>query len=67
MEPVLRASAQKYGATYVDGRGLLCNAQGCLARLGEGIGDLVNWDREHLTERGSRYVVEHLPIPRDAR
>jgi hypothetical protein len=39
----------------------LCNASGCMTRLGDTGDTLIAWDYAHLTEMGSRFVVSKFP------
>jgi peptidoglycan/LPS O-acetylase OafA/YrhL len=49
--------AAERGVNYVSAARILCDAGGCLARVGDSAGSLVAWDRSHLTTAGSAYVV----------
>lgn len=42
---------------YISPRHILCNAEGCLTRLGDNNESLTAWDYGHLTEKGSEYLV----------
>jgi peptidoglycan/LPS O-acetylase OafA/YrhL len=45
---------------YFSLKDVLCNADGCLTRVGNNLAtDLVVWDYGHLTQAGSDYVVNH--------
>jgi hypothetical protein len=53
----LGAIAVDAGAEFISARDLLCNAGGCLTRLGEAATDIVVYDQVHLTEKGSEYLI----------
>jgi hypothetical protein len=36
---------------------VMCNAEGCLARLGDQASDMTASDMIHLTEKGSEFLV----------
>lgn len=55
--PAVRALARRSGARYVDPLAVLCNADGCLARVGDRIDELTIWDSAHFTTAGSSYVA----------
>ena len=56
--------AQDHHVGYVSPLQALCDASGCLVRVGDGAGDLIMWDTGHFTTQGSlligRLVVEQL-------
>jgi hypothetical protein len=39
---------------------VLCNADGCLTRTGEGPEHVVAWDSAHLTKAGSRLLADEI-------
>jgi hypothetical protein len=53
----LRPLARRLGVRYLAPLDVLCNAEGCLARLGDGPDRLVVWDPSHFTDVGSAFVV----------
>jgi hypothetical protein len=60
MNEVLQKVTWPKNTEYFSIHDLLCNADGCLTRVGENLRtDLVVWDYGHLTEVASRYVAEH--------
>lgn len=66
----MRSFVTGLGAEYISMWDVLCNADGCLTRLGENLDDLVIYDQSHLTENGSRFFVEAVRekiVPRDVR
>ena len=61
LDTAMRAVAEAFMVDYVSVVDILCNSEGCLT-LGEASGprpDLLFRDRDHLTEAGSRLVMEH--------
>ena len=38
----------------------MCNAQGCLSRVGDNAEDISAWDYGHLTVKGSKYLIEAI-------
>jgi peptidoglycan/LPS O-acetylase OafA/YrhL len=53
----LRPLAKRLGVTYVAPLDVLCNRDGCLARLADEVDQLVFWDPSHFTTVGSAYFV----------
>jgi peptidoglycan/LPS O-acetylase OafA/YrhL len=53
----LRRIADKLGVTYVSARNILCNGDGCVARIGT---SLTVFDTVHLTSTGSEYLVRAI-------
>jgi peptidoglycan/LPS O-acetylase OafA/YrhL len=53
----LRPLARRLGVRYVAPLDVLCDADGCLARLGDAVDRLVFWDPSHFTDVGSAYFV----------
>ena len=41
--------AAEHGVGYVSPLRTLCDASGCLVRVGDAAGDLITWDRDHFT------------------
>lgn len=58
VEKELKAATKKAGVTYISPAQTFCNAEGCLARLGDRADTLTSWDSLHLTTAASRYLVE---------
>jgi peptidoglycan/LPS O-acetylase OafA/YrhL len=50
----------KVGAEYISAWDVMCNADGCLTRLGEKPEDVVASDQHHLTESGSRFLIQSI-------
>ena len=48
------------GAEFISAREALCNADGCLARVGEAAADIVVFDQVHLTEKGSVFLIDAI-------
>jgi hypothetical protein len=61
LDQQMREQAERLGAGYVSLIDILCDADGCLTRVGERPGDVTYWDGTHFTIAGSRFVAEHLP------
>jgi hypothetical protein len=45
---------------YISAWRTLCNAEGCLTRIGPTADDVVATDAIHLSESGSRFLVESI-------
>jgi peptidoglycan/LPS O-acetylase OafA/YrhL len=56
----LRARVVPLGAEFISAWDAMCNADGCLARIGEGAGDISASDQVHLTEKGSVFLVQSI-------
>jgi hypothetical protein len=56
----LREKLLPAGAEFISVRDALCNAQGCLARIGDSAGDISASDEIHLTEKGSAFLIESI-------
>lgn len=62
IEGALKESAKQNGVVYVPAKDILCNADGCLTRVGETADTLVAWDKwGHLTAKGSEFLVSKFP------
>jgi hypothetical protein len=48
------------GAEYISAWDAMCDKDGCLTRLGEQPEDVVASDQHHLTERGSKFLIETI-------
>jgi len=57
---VLRERAERLGVVFVSAYGILCNAGGCLVKMGQGPWGITTWDDHHLTSEGSAFVVHRL-------
>ena len=56
----LREKLLPAGAEFISARDALCNAQGCLTRVGDSAGDISASDQIHLTEKGSAFLIESI-------
>jgi hypothetical protein len=56
----LKEITARLGVRYISAYDVLCNEDGCLARLGDTAKDIVQFDMTHLTPAGSRYLVSHI-------
>ena len=54
----LRQLSRRLGATYVAPLDVLCNHDGCLARVADAVDQLAFWDPSHFTAVGSNYFVD---------
>jgi len=59
----LKELAAKAGAEYASPLALVCDQQECLVALGGTAAGMLAFDQTHLTEAGSKYVVERLLDP----
>jgi hypothetical protein len=56
----LEEIAAASGARFVSAYAVLCNAEGCLERLGPTHKDIVQVDLTHFSAAGSWYFVSHI-------
>lgn len=56
-DDVLRKRLAPLGAEIISVREVLCNAEGCLTRLGDSAADIVAIDQVHLSEKGSEFLI----------
>lgn len=56
----IRAFSQAEGLEYISTWHALCNAEGCLTRTGPAAGDILMSDTIHLTDQGSRFLIEAI-------
>ncbi|MGH6750599.1 MAG: acyltransferase family protein, partial [Bradyrhizobium sp.] len=56
----LREKLAPSGAEIISAWDVLCNAEGCLTRIGDSAADISASDQIHLTEKGSAYLVEAI-------
>jgi hypothetical protein len=56
-DAVMRARLTPLGAEFISAWDALCNASGCLARVGDSAADISASDQVHLTEKGSAYLI----------
>ncbi|MEA2912638.1 MAG: hypothetical protein QOJ15_4719 [Bradyrhizobium sp.] len=57
---LLRAKVAPLGAEFISVWDALCNADGCLTRIGDSAGDISASDQVHLTEKGSVFLVQAI-------
>jgi peptidoglycan/LPS O-acetylase OafA/YrhL len=60
VERYLREAAARFGARYISPMETLCNIEGCLVRVGDKPGDLMQFDDNHLTVAGSKFFVRSI-------
>lgn len=63
IDRMVEAVATAGGATFVSAHDVLCNADGCLARLGDRAPDIVQVDRTHFSDLGSQYFIDRIVKP----
>jgi len=56
----LRAAVVPAGAEFVSARDAFCDAEGCLARLGDHASDITASDQGHLTEKASEFLIASI-------
>jgi peptidoglycan/LPS O-acetylase OafA/YrhL len=56
----MRAALVPRGAEFISAWDALCDAEGCLARVGEDASDILVSDQVHLTEKGSIVLVQSI-------
>ena len=56
----MRAALEPEGAEFISAWDVLCNADGCLTRIGEEASDISASDQVHLTEKGSIFLVRSV-------
>ena len=56
-DAVMQEKLLPLGADFISARDALCNAEGCLTRVGGGASDIIASDQVHLTEKGSEYLI----------
>lgn len=59
-DDTLKAIATQYGAVFVSPSDVLCNEEGCLTRIGDNAGDILQIDMHHFSPAGSLYFVSHI-------
>jgi peptidoglycan/LPS O-acetylase OafA/YrhL len=57
---VLRAKLAPSGAEFISAWDAMCDADGCLTRVGETARDISASDQVHLTEKGSEFLVNSI-------
>jgi hypothetical protein len=56
----MRAKLVPLGAEYISAWDAMCNADGCLTRIGDTAGDIAVSDQVHLTEKGSVFLIHAI-------
>ena len=59
-DAILRAKLVPLGAEYISVWDAMCNADGCLTRIGDAAKDISASDQVHLTETGSVFLVHSI-------
>jgi hypothetical protein len=56
-DETMRAALVPEGAEFISACEVLCNADGCLTRVGDKASDISASDGVHLTEKGSEFLI----------
>jgi hypothetical protein len=56
----MRSALTEVGAEYISAWDAMCDTDGCLTRLGERPEDVTASDQAHLTESGSKFLIEAI-------
>jgi hypothetical protein len=56
----LREKLVPLGADFISVWGIMCNAEGCLTRIGDTAKDISASDQVHLTGKGSVFLVQSI-------
>jgi peptidoglycan/LPS O-acetylase OafA/YrhL len=59
-DATVRAALVPRGAEFISAWEAMCNAEGCLTRVGDKASDMTASDQVHLTEKGSVFLVESI-------
>jgi hypothetical protein len=59
-DAVMRARLEPLGAEFISASDVLCNAQGCLTRIGDAAADITASDQVHLTEKASVFLIASI-------
>jgi hypothetical protein len=59
-EDRMREALVPLGARFISASEALCNAAGCLTRIGDKASDITASDQVHLTEKGSVFLVRSI-------
>jgi hypothetical protein len=59
-DAILRAKLVPLGAEYISVWDAMCNADGCLTRIGDTAADISASDQVHITEKGSVFLVQSV-------
>jgi peptidoglycan/LPS O-acetylase OafA/YrhL len=60
VDKYLREVSARFGARYISPMQTLCNDVGCLVRVGDRPGDLMQFDDNHLSVAGSKFFVRSI-------
>jgi hypothetical protein len=60
LDQFLQAQSTTLGIQYISARQIMCNSEGCLARIGENGSELTAYDSGHLTYPGSIFLAKHV-------
>ncbi len=60
-DAAVAAYAKQVSVHYISAASILCNAEGCLARLSDEPDSITAWTSHHLTAKAAEYLVEHFP------
>jgi peptidoglycan/LPS O-acetylase OafA/YrhL len=61
-EQIMRNISSQLGVQYISAKEVLCNKDGCLARIGENNSKLTAFDAGHMTVEGSTYLIESIQL-----
>jgi hypothetical protein len=56
----MRSALTEVGAEYISAWDAICDTDGCLTRLGDRPEDVTASDQAHLTESGSKFLIEAI-------
>jgi peptidoglycan/LPS O-acetylase OafA/YrhL len=56
----MKSEMKKVDAEYISAWDVMCDADGCLTRLGDNPEDVVASDQHHLTESGSTFLIQSI-------
>jgi peptidoglycan/LPS O-acetylase OafA/YrhL len=60
MDEQMRAFSQAAGVEYISAWRVLCDAEGCLTRVGSAAEDVVTTDIVHLSDAGSKFLIQQI-------
>lgn len=60
MDQLLEAQAKSLDIQYISARQIMCNSEGCLARIGDNGAELTAYDAGHLTYPGAIFMAKHV-------
>jgi len=59
-DATVREALVPRGAEFISAWEAMCNAEGCLTRVGDNASDITSSDQVHLTEKGSVFLVQSI-------